>query len=67
MILVFEWTNMTLSSVTVNSSLLSVELVEMIGMDNCLTWLIAVNVISEDTRAEKSLPSVGIYQNNFAV
>jgi hypothetical protein len=58
-VLVFVLSKMTLSKVTVNSSLLSVEFVEMIGMDSCLTWLTAVNVISEDSMAEKSLPSVG--------
>ena len=31
------WIKMTSSSVIVNSSLLSVELVEVIGMDSCLT------------------------------
>ena len=62
MALVFECTNMTLSSKTVNSSLLSVELVEIIVMDNCSIRLTAVKVIFEDTMAEKSLPSAGNYQ-----
>ena len=65
MALVLESTNITLSSVTVNSSLLSVELVEIIGMDNCSIRLTAVKVISEDAMAEKSLPSVGNYKNNY--
>ena len=43
-----------------NSLLLSVELLDMIGMARILTWLTAVKVVTaEDATAAKSDPSVG--------
>ncbi len=43
---------------TVNSSLFSVELLDMIGMARLLTWLSTVN-FKEDAMVAKSVPSVG--------
>ena len=60
MVLLFVWIKMTSSKVTVNFSLLSVELLDMIGMARILTWLTAVKVVTtEDAMAAKSDPSVG--------
>lgn len=59
-VLSFVWIKMTSSKVTVNFSLLSVELLDMIGMARILTWLTAVKVVTtEDAMAAKSDPSVG--------
>ena len=55
---VLLWIKMTASKVTVNSSLLSVELVEMIGMARRWTRFPAVKVTLEDAMAAKSVPSV---------
>ena len=48
---------MILSSVTVNSSLLSVELLGMMVMVTLLTRFPAVKVTSEDAMSPKSSPS----------
>ena len=49
---------LTLSSVIVNSSLFSVELLDMMGMIRLLTRFPAIKVTSEESMAPKSSPSV---------
>ena len=67
-VLFLAWIKMTSSKVIVNHSLLSVELLAMIGIARRLTRLSAVKVTSEDAKAAKSLPSViiiGIKHLNY--
>ena len=64
MVLLFVWSKTISSSVTENSSLLSVELLDMIDMARLLTRLPTVKVIREDAMAAKSVPSVGIIITN---
>ena len=59
------WIKMTLSKVTVNSSLPSVELLEMIGIARCLTQLPVVKLTCEETMAVKSAPSVSNYAESL--
>ena len=54
------WIKMTSSKVTVNSSLLSVELLDKMGMARLLTRLPAVKVTCDDVMPAKSAPSVTI-------
>ena len=60
-VLLIVWNKMTLSSVTVNSSPLSVELLDTMGMVRLLIRLPAVKVISEDAIAAKSVPSIACH------
>jgi hypothetical protein len=58
---------MILSSVTVNSSLLSVELLGMMGTVTLLARFPAVKVTSEDAIAPKSSPSTSISSDSSQV
>ena len=49
---------MTLSKVMLNSSMLSVKLLKLMGMARLLTRLLAVKVTCEDAIAPKSVTSV---------
>ena len=67
-VLLLAWIKMTSSKVTRNHSLLSVELLAMMGIARRLIRLSAVKVTSEDAKAAKSLPSVtkiGIQHLNY--
>ena len=57
-VLLIVLNKVTLSSVTMNSSPLSVELLDTMGMVRLLTRLPAVKVTSEDAIAAKSAPSI---------
>ena len=66
-VLLLAWVKVTSSKVTVNASLLSVELLDMMDMVSCLIRLPAVNVTSGDGMAAKSVPSVAKIDNNNTV
>ena len=57
-VLFLAWIKMTSSKVIVNHSLLSVELLAMMGIARRLIRLSVVKVTSEDAKAAKSPPSV---------
>ena len=57
-VLLLAWIRMISSKVTVNHSLLSVELLAMMGIARHLIRLPAVKVTSEDAKVAKSLPSI---------
>ena len=62
-VLLLAWVKVISSKVTVNASLLSVELLDTMDMASCLIRLPAVNVTSEDGMAAKSVPSVAKIDN----